>query len=346
MTENDTNSSENCNKYAISVIMPAFNSAKFIERTLNTILDQTASNFEVIVVDDGSTDNTCEVVEQIFRKSQRKDIQTRLIRMEHAGVSAARNLGLEKAQGEYVMFFDSDDLMNKDCLEKFMLTVKDTKYDAVICGVDAVYGNGKLKSKYSGFQHFQKELNGVDAVELFLSGKLYVCVENIIHKRSFLKSNNITFTPGLTRGEDVEFNTKSLYLSKRIGFISDSLITYVNMASSSSAEATRAFDYINSMVGIRKFLIEHHAPVKLIDIMDTKKKPEGYKSILQNQLYNGISISELIKISKREEFQSSFRTYKSISLYERFIFFILVHFPRLFFFSAKIKRKLSECKRA
>ena len=340
MAENDTNGSESCNKYAISVIMPAFNSAKFIERTLITVLAQTASNFEIIVVDDGSTDNTSEVVEQIFNASQRKDIQTRLLKKEHAGVSAARNHGLENAQGEYVMFFDSDDLMNRDCLEKFMQAVKGTNYDSVVCGIDFAHESGAIKYRYTDkFKYFKESLSGQQVTEMFLTGEIYVCVENIIYKRDLLHSNDLNYTIGSAWGEDMEFIAKALFLSGRVNCVSESLMTYIVPVGFKKYHIEQTFDRFAAFKRVHEFLVKNHASKELLEVLDTKNYPEGYKSGLVALIYSGYSVSEIAKIAKQPEIKSSFKKYKSNSFRNWLIFKTLFYMPRLFFLVAKAKKR-------
>ena len=333
------------NHCRISVIIPAYNSAQFIERTLNTVLAQTASDFEIIVVDDGSEDDTCNIVGKKFQNVTRKNIQIRLIPQDHAGVSATRNLGLEHARGEYVMFFDSDDLMIVDCLEKFLLSVKDTKHDTVICGVDSVYENGKLMLKYSSrYDYFQKELSGIDVSKLFISGKIYICVENIIHRRTFLNHYNLKFTVGSPRGEDIEFNTKALFLSKSVACVPESLVKIVKRKGSISQNIPDIFESIKSMKRLRDFLAERPDSEEIIIMINTKRIPEGYISNFLTHIHAGHSFSEVIKIAQNEEIQSSFLNYHSDSYRKRLIFFMLLHSPKLLFITAKLKRKLKNTK--
>src|SRR6266404_9196410 len=94
----------------VSVIIPAFNAAAFIEDTIKSVYGQTYTNWEVIVIDDGSTDNTAFICEQFDHS------KVKITRQKNAGVAVARNNGLLLAKGEYVVFFDADDLMTPDFL--------------------------------------------------------------------------------------------------------------------------------------------------------------------------------------------------------------------------------------
>ena len=95
-----------------SVIVPAYNAAEYLEKCVSSVLQQTRENLEVIVVNDGSTDRTPELCEQL----RNKDSRVRVIHKENGGLSSARNLGLEAATGEYVFFLDADDWLSEACL--------------------------------------------------------------------------------------------------------------------------------------------------------------------------------------------------------------------------------------
>ena len=111
---------------AISVIIPAYNSEKFIGETLDNMLSQTLKDIEVIIVNDGSTDKTQKIIDEYVSKY---DIFKSYIQ-KNAGVSAARNNGLEKATGEYVVFLDADDIFSENSLEAFYNTAKKTDADS------------------------------------------------------------------------------------------------------------------------------------------------------------------------------------------------------------------------
>ena len=112
----------------ISVIIPAYNSQQFIAETLDNMLNQSLKDIEVVIVNDGSTDGTQAVIDEYVKKSPifKSYIQ------ENAGVSAARNNGLTKATGEYVVFLDADDYFSDTSLEAFYETAKRTDADVVI----------------------------------------------------------------------------------------------------------------------------------------------------------------------------------------------------------------------
>lgn len=122
----------------ISIIVPMYNAQNFIESTVASVLCQTESNFELLLVDDVSTDRTCEIVEKI------SDERVRLLRQEeNLGAYAARNRGLSEAKGRYIAFLDADDLWKKEKLEKQLAYMKETGAGFLFTGYEFADENGK-----------------------------------------------------------------------------------------------------------------------------------------------------------------------------------------------------------
>ena len=103
------------NELKITIVCPTYNSEKFIRTTLDKVFNQTFNNYELIICDDGSTDNTINIIEEIFNDN--KNIQCKLIRNKHKGPGAARNECIKHATGNWISFLDSDDLWEKNKLE-------------------------------------------------------------------------------------------------------------------------------------------------------------------------------------------------------------------------------------
>lgn len=122
-------------KTLFSIIVPVYNVEKYLDKCLASILRQTFKNFECIIIDDGSPDNSNAIIDKYVKLDQR----FKVIHQKNMGISAARNAGLDIAKGEYVVFVDSDDYIADDYLEKFALKIADTDADIVICGFIEAY---------------------------------------------------------------------------------------------------------------------------------------------------------------------------------------------------------------
>ena len=118
------------NEYKVSIVVPVYNAAKYIGRGIESILNQTYTNIELIIVNDGSKDNSLQIIEAYAKKDNR----IKCINRENSGVSATRNAGINNATGKYIMFVDADDTINKDTVKDNVKYIVDNSADIVICG--------------------------------------------------------------------------------------------------------------------------------------------------------------------------------------------------------------------
>ena len=119
----------------ISIIMPVYNAEKYLNRSIESIMNQTYNNIEIILVNDGSTDNSLE----ICTSYQEKDNRIKLINQANKGVSFARNKGIDEATGDYIMFIDSDDYVEKNMIEDMVSKITEDDIDLVISGIKMDY---------------------------------------------------------------------------------------------------------------------------------------------------------------------------------------------------------------
>ena len=127
----------------ISIIIPVYNNEKYIEKCIRSIQNQTLSDMEIIVINDGSTDGSG----RILRELEAEDKRILLMEQENQGVAAARNLGVEKATGKYITFVDGDDYLKTDYIEKMYELAERERLDMVICGLTYVDESGKELGK-------------------------------------------------------------------------------------------------------------------------------------------------------------------------------------------------------
>jgi len=130
----------------ISIVLPSFNRAHILPKAVESILRQTYKDFELIIVDDGSSDNTCEVVKDF------NDDRIVYVHQENAGACVARNNGIDHARGEYIAFQDSDDVWHEDKLEKQLTTLRNTGADVVFCRMNRM-SDGKNVGLVSDYFH-------------------------------------------------------------------------------------------------------------------------------------------------------------------------------------------------
>lgn len=187
------------NKPLISVIMPCYNTEKYIHKTLTSLFGQSEQDFEVIFINDGSTDSTATIIEDV--KSQHPG-RVKTIHKENEGQSKARNVGLDVAEGKYVIFLDSDDYIDSDYFEVLSRAAEENDSEMVLSGQHKVDENGNTIANinYPVDEHPDYSLRRLNP-----HGKLY--------KLSFLNEHNIRFAEGKLY-EDNPFNFLAMFLCR------------------------------------------------------------------------------------------------------------------------------------
>ena len=175
----------------VSIIMPAFNAEESIAESINSAINQTFPDFELIIIDDGSTDKTYDIAKGFAQTDNR----IKVISQINSGVSIARNTGINNAIGKYIAFLDSDDLYLDSFLEKMVNTIESEMYDAVYCGFKNIKDNIDQGYPYA---------DG-NILEAYAQQNQRIWIVTFIIKIEFLKKYNIRFTPGVSMGEDQEF---------------------------------------------------------------------------------------------------------------------------------------------
>jgi glycosyltransferase involved in cell wall biosynthesis len=148
----------------ISVIVPVYNVSPYLRRCLDSLLNQTLKDYEVILIDDGSTDDSATICEEYVSK----DFRFTLIRKQNGGLSSARNAGLDRAKGEAIAFIDSDDSTDPRMLEILYESLEKTGADMAVCDYYDTYGD-RIRIAYGREEHFV--CNGQEAYGFCLSGK-------------------------------------------------------------------------------------------------------------------------------------------------------------------------------
>lgn len=190
------------NKILVSVIMPAYNSEKYIGRSIESVLAQDHDNFELIVVDDGSKDNTRAIAQEYASR----DSRIKVLEQANQGVSAARNYALENASGEYVAFLDSDDLWDTDNLSVMVEAGENTDAGLICAGMDIINADGSIECGNNDF----KDGNLIDFVTKNNEIRFFFLVGSILIRRDILEKYQIRFDTGIAIMEDIGFYIKLL----------------------------------------------------------------------------------------------------------------------------------------
>lgn len=200
----------------ISIIIPVYNGEKKIINALDSINCQTSKEYEVILVNDGSKDNT----EGTVLKYMENNPNIKYFYKENSGVSDTRNYGFKKSKGEYVVFLDCDDYFDAEWIKKMNNKIKKDNSDLCYCGYNTFSSDGinKIKTQY-------KTKN---ALEGYLLGKIKLQTACFLIKREIIEKYNLEFRTGSDWGEDYEFFCKVLKYSKKITYLKENL-TYYNI---------------------------------------------------------------------------------------------------------------------
>lgn len=229
---------------ALSIIIPVYNGEKFIDRCLKSVLNQTLKNIEVIVVNDGSKDNS----EKLILEYKKIDTRIKYISTKNNGVSRARNIGISYAKGEYIGFVDIDDYIDIKMYEIMYNKAKNNNSQIVFCGHISVRKNGQLNEIPSS-----KELiiNDTDAKEkeiyygfIDLARPYLGMIWNKIYKRDFIQNNLLKFDTNRIIGEDFYFNLQAFTYASNIIIIPNTLYYYNKVDESSTRK------YIKNMIEI------------------------------------------------------------------------------------------------
>lgn len=206
-------------KKKLSIIIPVYNGAKYINRCIDSILNQNIYIDEIIIINDNSSDGTKEVLEKCYARKENIII----INLEsNQGVSYCRNLGIKIAKGEYIGFIDADDYIEVDMYEKLYNKAKLNNLDISICKFIEVDGNSRIRSKYqSNYEILERDIS----IKYYLKNKISPSVWDKIFNYKLLE--NIKFNDELKIGEDILFCLEAIYNSKRIGFVDEYLYNYI-----------------------------------------------------------------------------------------------------------------------
>ena len=197
----------------ISVIIPVYNDEKRVRRCLDSILVQTFKNFECVIIDDGSIDNSPVICDEFAKNESR----FRVLHKKNEGTSKARQLGIIQAKGEFIVFVDSDDWVEPSFLSNIFLKMEDNKTELLFMDFTEENKNGIENIVFRQ----PASLDCETIIRLVLEGKLYSCLWNIAVKKDFYLNNNINFTDGVNYGEDSLFIIELLLNSPVIHYLSN-----------------------------------------------------------------------------------------------------------------------------
>lgn len=241
----------------VSVVIPVYNVEKYLRQCLNSVVNQTLTDIEIICINDGSTDGSLE----ILREYEQKDSRIRLINKENEGISAARNQGIELAQGEYISFIDSDDWIEENYLEALYTAAKKYNSDIACSSIIRVTGKRRRKKLVYKTEEFTVDK---DKKNELTNAPISSYVWNKIYKRKPLLASGVKFPVGRVY-EDVIWCIKAIYYLNGVVTVPDAIYYYRKNPTSimSTKSEKNAKDYAQSEKEMLEFAKEKN--LKLLD---------------------------------------------------------------------------------
>lgn len=217
-------------KGMLSVIVAAYNVENYIEKCVDSLVSQTYKNLEILVINDGSTDKTLEVLEKY-----KKNNNVKILNKPNGGLSSARNYGIKNSKGEFLTFVDGDDYLEKEAYEISLKKIQEEKSELCIFGFSKIYDKKEKKI------HLNKNLYKEEFLKKIFSksdeASIIVC--NKIFKSTLIKENEIFFE-NKAYFEDTGFIFRYLYFVKKISIIDKAFYNYLQRKGS----ITKKIDYI------------------------------------------------------------------------------------------------------
>lgn len=307
----------------VSIIMPVYNVEKYIAKSIESVLKQTYTNFELLIIIDGSPDNSKQIAETF------EDSRITIYEKPNGGLSDARNFGLNKANGDYIYFIDSDDWIEPNLLESTVKFFERDDVNVIIFGY--FLDNENLNKKLLSAQKIESEniefVKGKDDFSLDENRiNLLGYAWNKIYRTKFLRDHNIIFDKGVSLVEDILFNSKVYKSVDRLIFINDTLYHYINRPSESLIKTfhTNSFElYLKKATSMELFLNSWKISVENKNTILATVIVSGIRYCINNLFAFKNNLSEKEKLDyikmiiNHSETQKYIRYYKAVSIYDK-----------------------------
>lgn len=292
----------------ISIIVPVYNVEKYLKKCIESVLRQTYKDFELILVNDGSTDKSGKICDEYLKLDKR----IRVIHKKNGGLSDARNIGIKAAKGEYIAFLDSDDWIENNCYETLINLIKENNADISICNFKSVINDKEQLDKYEKF--VIEKFNNIEALNQIYDKKNveFILAWNKLFKKELLENNK--FPKGKIH-EDEFLIPKIIYNAKCIIYLNRQLIYYRKTENSIMNRTfnKKRLDYIEALNDRNMFFEENN----LIELQQkninrlsseiirhyclSKEAVDNERKEIQNYLLKCIEKIRIADLTKKEK---------------------------------------------
>lgn len=233
----------------VSLIIPVYNVQDYLEKCLDSVEQQTYKEAEIIIVNDGSTDNSPAIIDKYVAKNANFKSYT----IKNSGLGGARNIGMTKATGDYVIFLDSDDYIAPDCLEKFVVAAQNNDSDIVVCNFCSVKEDGTV------IQYLRNNLSN-ETTSLYDSPEILLnlpCAWAKMYRKSLFESLSYVAREWY---EDMRLTPKLYLKANKITFIDDFLFFYVQRAGSimNNSNVKRNLEIVTAFEDLIAYFKQHN----------------------------------------------------------------------------------------
>lgn len=277
----------------VSIIVPVYNTEMYLPSCLHSIVSQTFNNWECLLIDDGSTDNSSEICD----KFAKKDARIRVFHKNNGGVSAARNFGINNATGKYIIFIDSDDhWTNGTCLQSLLYQINEA--DLIRGEYQTRYEDGHIAVPKQNKSYLESQpLSSYDMLKHGINGEYFSVL--FLFKKTAI--NDIRFDEKLTFREDLDFLLQVLSHPLKCVYTSECIYTYVNRSSSASNQHN-----------IKNIQCSLHLSIKYLSKPSFSKKMTDFYEELGIKLYLwSVSSFSTIKKENKEDWDSTLALIKN-----------------------------------
>lgn len=266
----------------ISVVVPVYNGARHLSATLRGLIGQRRGEMEIVVVDDGSTDDSAALALKMLERSGRP---FRVLRQGNRGVSSARNWGLEEARGAFVLFHDSDDLPHPFLLTRLGDLALREACPMTFCGYDEIREDGSRAFRYQDkFRYLPSPLSGKDALRRYLRHDIWLFTGAVLYHRNFLETSGLRFREHCWLSEDVDFIARALFRAPKVASVPQVLTEHRGRPDSLSTSLRSLILGPGQILGVyaalwRLFAEDHEAP-DLADQIRRQQLPDAIARLL------------------------------------------------------------------